>query len=158
MIWFSNIIAASRTLTRIAMPLILQQKPRIVQKYGGTSLGKLLQQITGTIIPQYLQSNNIAVVCSAMSGTSKSFGTTSLLLQAIDHATASTKCHKELNETIDTIKGQHLEASKHLQAQDGVGGYREVFEELDAGIVKDCEKLRSFLFAAQVSRSPKYRI
>jgi hypothetical protein len=68
----------------VIMPLILQHKQWIVQKYGGTSLGKLLPTITGTIIPHYLETHNVAVVFSATSGTSTSLGAASLLIKAID--------------------------------------------------------------------------
>lgn len=79
-------------------------------------------------------------------------GTTSLLLQAIECATASKNC-KELGDIIDTILDQHLESSRQLQAHAGSGSCHGVFKELDAGIVEDCEELRSFLSAAQVSLS-----
>jgi aspartate kinase len=132
------------------MPLILQQKPWIVQKYGGTSLGKLLPAITRTIIPQYLESHNVAVVCSAMSGTSKSMGTTSLLLKAIDHAINPLSNSAHLDLTINTIRDQHLETSKALQNDLRKSLQTSVFWELDQGIIEECEQLRSFLVAAQV--------
>lgn len=129
---------------------MLQQKQWIVQKYGGTSLGKLLPTITGTIIPDYLQNYNVAVVCSAMSGTSKEMGTTSLLLKAIDHALDSNKPLAALNHTIDTIRDQHLDASKVLQGGLKKACRSSIFQELDQEIIEECEQLRSFLAAAQV--------
>ncbi|SCV70019.1 BQ2448_1413 [Microbotryum intermedium] len=58
-------------------------KPWVIQKYGGTSLGKFIDNITMQIIPSYIESGNrVAVVCSARSGESKSTGTTNLLLRA----------------------------------------------------------------------------
>ncbi|KAL7418051.1 Aspartate/glutamate/uridylate kinase [Mrakia frigida] len=60
----------------------------IVQKYGGTSVGKFLDAITGNIIPSYLNQNRVVVVCSARSGTTKSNGTTNLLLKAAAEARA----------------------------------------------------------------------
>ena len=65
------------------------------------------------------------------------------------------KCRKELNETTETIRDQHLEASKQLQLEGDVGNYGQVFKELDARIVEDCEELRSFLSAAQVGQTPR---
>jgi hypothetical protein len=142
------------SLSSVTMSVVLQQgKPWIVQKYGGTSLGKLLPAITGTIIPQYLKDYNVAVVCSALSGTTKSMGTTSLLLQAIDYTMGPLRNQTELNRTIDVIKDQHLEASRVIQSQVDYAGDGNIFEELDAGIRKDCEKLRSFLAAAQVRKT-----
>ncbi|KDE06116.1 hypothetical protein MVLG_03533 [Microbotryum lychnidis-dioicae p1A1 Lamole] len=61
----------------------LVDKPWVIQKYGGTSLGKFIDNITMQIIPSYIESGNrVAVVCSARSGESKSTGTTNLLLRA----------------------------------------------------------------------------
>jgi aspartate kinase len=135
----------------MTMPLILQPIQWIVQKYGGTSLGKLLPTITGSIIPQYLEGHKISVVCSAISGTSKTLGTTSLLLQAIDFAMDS-KDRKRLDITIDTIRDQHLNMSSKLKMEIQMieGAKNGIFESLEAGVVQDCEGLRSFLVAAQV--------
>jgi aspartate kinase len=125
-------------------------------KYGGTSLGKLLQTITGSIIPQYLEQNKVAVVCSAISWASKSQGTTSLLLQAIDYAINSTRGLYGLNATIDEIKVNHLDASRALLfCVDNKLSCGDVFSELDDGIIQDCEDLRNFLLAAQVGTRPK---
>lgn len=115
-------------------------------------MGKLLPEITNEIIPQHLQSNHVAVVCSAISGTSKSQGTTSLLLQAIDYAMASTKCHSELNETVDSIRDAHLGACRKIKGEWEKMRYWEleaVLEDCEKGLIEDCEELRSFLSAAQ---------
>ncbi|KAK4054281.1 Aspartokinase [Microbotryomycetes sp. JL201] len=67
----------------MALKLNPPNQPWVVQKYGGTSLGKFLETIACTIIPGYIESGNrVAVVCSARSGESKSTGTTNLLLRA----------------------------------------------------------------------------
>ncbi|KAM0749063.1 aspartate kinase [Meredithblackwellia eburnea MCA 4105] len=59
----------------------------VVQKYGGTSVGKFLKVIGQEIIPSYLDENNkVVIVCSARSGESKSTGTTNLLLRAASEA------------------------------------------------------------------------
>jgi aspartokinase len=84
----------------------------IVQKYGGTSLGKLLDTITGSIIPDSLRSYSVAVVCSARSGTSKSKGTTSLLFEAIRYATSSETSTADLDRVIDIIKDEHVAAAR----------------------------------------------
>jgi aspartate kinase len=69
----------------------------IVQKYGGTSVGKLLETIVGEIVPyatslyrarispeiyyfsSYIPQGRLAIVCSARSGSTKSTGTTALV-------------------------------------------------------------------------------
>lgn len=133
------------------MPLLQAQKPWIIQKYGGTSLGKLLPTITGEIIPQYLENNRVAVVCSAISGTSKSLGTTSLLLESIEYA-LEPKGHgvEKLNSAIGCIKDAHLAIASELRGGNDDEGRSEIFEELEKGIISDCEGVRGFLVAARV--------
>ncbi len=58
----------------------------IIQKYGGTSVGKFLETIAEQIVPSYLVGNKVAIVCSARSGQTKALGTTNLLLQAAGEA------------------------------------------------------------------------
>ncbi|WRT70148.1 uncharacterized protein IL334_007142 [Kwoniella shivajii] len=56
--------------------------PWVVQKYGGTSVGKSLDSIT-KIVESYIANNTkVALVCSARSSHTKALGTTNLLLQA----------------------------------------------------------------------------
>ncbi|WWD19710.1 hypothetical protein CI109_104174 [Kwoniella shandongensis] len=56
--------------------------PWVVQKYGGTSVGKSLDSIT-KIVESYIANNSrVALVCSARSSHTKALGTTNLLLQA----------------------------------------------------------------------------
>lgn len=62
------------------------EHPWVVQKYGGTSVGKFLPAIVESITPSYLATNRVAIVCSARSGNTKALGTTSLLLQAASQA------------------------------------------------------------------------
>ncbi|KAK3848303.1 MAG: LOW QUALITY PROTEIN: Aspartate/glutamate/uridylate kinase [Linnemannia gamsii] len=50
--------------------------PWLVQKFGGTSIGKFIETITGNIVQSYLPTNRVVVVCSARSSESKSLGTT----------------------------------------------------------------------------------
>ncbi|CAH7666394.1 bifunctional aspartokinase/homoserine dehydrogenase I [Phakopsora pachyrhizi] len=60
-----------------------QKSEWVVQKFGGTSVGKFLLNIPDKILPSALDSNHrVALVCSARSGDTKSTGTTNLLLQA----------------------------------------------------------------------------
>ncbi|KAE8249772.1 hypothetical protein A4X13_0g5084 [Tilletia indica] len=61
-------------------------RPWIVQKYGGTSVGKFLPTIAQSIAPSYLRDNQLIIVCSARSGQTKALGTTNLLLQAAAQA------------------------------------------------------------------------
>ena len=58
----------------------------IIQKFGGTSVGKFLDTIATDIVPAYLAEHRVAIVCSARSGQTKALGTTNLLLQAATEA------------------------------------------------------------------------
>ena len=123
------------------------RRPWIVQKYGGTSIGKLLDTITGIIVPKYLSTCRVAIVCSARSGTTKSLGTTSLLLEAIRCATSSETSTIELDKVIDTIKDEHIIAARNaipkVSSQEGP----RILETLLEDIEGDCKMLRSFLKA-----------
>ncbi|KAI0044317.1 aspartate kinase [Auriscalpium vulgare] len=58
----------------------------LVQKYGGTSVGKFAARIAENIVPEYLDQHKLAIVCSARSGSTKALGTTNLLLRAASEA------------------------------------------------------------------------
>ncbi|KAF7323633.1 hypothetical protein MKEN_00584000 [Mycena kentingensis (nom. inval.)] len=54
----------------------------LIQKFGGTSVGKFAVNIARDIVSSYIDSNKVAIVCSARSGSTKVLGTTNLLLKA----------------------------------------------------------------------------
>ncbi|KAJ2913805.1 hypothetical protein MD484_g6618, partial [Candolleomyces efflorescens] len=58
----------------------------LVQKYGGTSVGKFPVKIARDIVANYLDNHKLAIVCSARSGSTKALGTTSLLIKASTEA------------------------------------------------------------------------
>ncbi|KAF8588204.1 aspartate kinase [Ramaria rubella] len=58
----------------------------LVQKFGGTSVGKFAIKIAEDIVPAYLDRYRVAIVCSARSGSTKALGTTNLLLRAASEA------------------------------------------------------------------------
>ncbi|TLS25071.1 hypothetical protein PpBr36_07353 [Pyricularia pennisetigena] len=53
----------------------------VVQKFGGTSVGKFPDKIAEDIVQPYLRNNKLVVVCSARSSGKKVTGTTSRLLE-----------------------------------------------------------------------------
>ncbi|KAG1841820.1 Aspartate/glutamate/uridylate kinase [Suillus subalutaceus] len=193
-------------------PLMLRQNNTdpeakwIVQKYGGTSVGKFAVNIARDIVSNYIGQNKIAVVCSARSGSAKALGTTNLLLKAASEArqrhklfdgsgtmTPSTnsifrrssetspnspmrrsstspsspatgaltplitpqtgQSQPEFNVTVDLIRSEHMNAAKASVKNP------EILQEIVAEIDRDCDWLRSFLFAAQVINeiSPRSR-
>ncbi|KAF9067065.1 Aspartate/glutamate/uridylate kinase [Rhodocollybia butyracea] len=181
----------------------------LVQKFGGTSVGKFPVQIAKEIVSKYIDSNKVALVCSARSGTTKALGTTNLLLRAASEAlirrpkvpsssvnspdgtmspfsfgmfgsavrdmpqsppetprrsrsssaeNATVNVHSltpltvpqrgqtlpAFNATVDLIRHEHFKAAEDCISDPDIR--RALEEEVD----KDCDWLRSFLFASQV--------
>ncbi|KAI0674553.1 aspartate kinase [Trametes maxima] len=163
----------------------------LVQKYGGTSVGKFASKIAEDIIPEYLDQHKVAIVCSARSGSTKALGTTNLLLKAASEALQRTASSSDtpgamspsetfarlnyqspftspgkssptagavsssftmspinaaapaFSNTVDVIRSEHINAAKAVIRN------QEILKELEAEIDRDCEGLRSFLFATQ---------
>lgn len=153
--------------------------PWVVQKYGGTSVGKFLTTIVDSITPSYLQTNRVVIVCSARSGQTKALGTTNLLLQASQEAmssacappsTGSTPMSSSFHggslsssqiegapsfhATVDKIQQDHLDA-----AATAVPNSSELRAQLESDIVAECDSLREFLQAARILNevSPRSR-
>lgn len=150
--------------------------PWLVQKFGGTSIGKLLDTITEDIIPSYYlgvqsqaqrnnknknqnknNTNNIAVICSARSGKDKSTGTTSLLLQAASLAEGTgPQSESVLDDVIDRLIEEHRLAAREALRKTADGNVAESLDDielltqLEREIVADCEAIRGFLHAAKV--------
>jgi aspartate kinase len=123
-------------------------KPWLVQKYGGTSIAKLLDVIVGSTIPESMQMYNVAVVCSARSSTTKSKGTTSMLVQAIHHATSSEVSPSQIIQLIDEIQEEHFSATRRIFSKKSLFGDKvAVMEDLQASIIYDCEHLKNLLTA-----------
>ncbi|KAG8807194.1 Aspartokinase [Serendipita sp. 399] len=163
----------------------------LVQKFGGTSVGKFAIKIAEDAVSGYLAGNKVAVVCSARSGSTKALGTTNLLLKAATEALTPKESNStpvagistpwsaqwgptppsfsppltpprrstsfgrsnapfsmstlpSFNTTIDLIRSEHLTAARSLVRD------QTLLKQLEAEIEKDCDSLRTFLFAAQV--------
>ncbi|KAH7924381.1 aspartate kinase [Leucogyrophana mollusca] len=178
----------------------------LVQKFGGTSVGKFAVKIARDIVSGYIDQHKVAIVCSARSGSTKALGTTNLLLKAASEARRRSgsksfgtpgnmtpltngmfgraedtpgvsspgtprgrssssprsssppsmfpltplttpqagQSHPEFNTTVDIIRSEHMVAAQ-TSIRDP-----DILQELAAEIERDCDWLRSFLFAAQV--------
>ncbi|KAI9250208.1 Aspartate/glutamate/uridylate kinase [Phascolomyces articulosus] len=116
--------------------------PWVVQKYGGTSVGKFLDTIASDIVPSYLETNRVVIVCSARSGETKEKGTTNQLLRAAEEALTQGS-----NKHLDIVKEL---TSDHLKAARSLVKNQTILEQLEGQIQKDCMKLRSFLQAAEI--------
>ncbi|OAL27526.1 hypothetical protein AYO22_03430 [Fonsecaea multimorphosa] len=129
-----------------------EYRPWLVQKYGGTSVGKLLSTITQSIIPQYLKEYNVAVVCSARSSASKSAGTTNLLLRALACAVSDEARGVDFDQVIDMIQNEHLSVAASLPHDAAAlqQSASNIIQNLRQSIIDECDALRRFLRATRV--------
>ncbi|KAN0085735.1 Aspartate/glutamate/uridylate kinase [Tylopilus felleus] len=75
----------------------------LVQKFGGTSVGKFAVQIAKDIVSNHIDQHKVAIVCSARSGSTKALGTTSLLLKAATEAKRPSIKTNSKSETVTPV-------------------------------------------------------
>ncbi|KAJ3364099.1 Aspartokinase, partial [Kappamyces sp. JEL0680] len=124
-----------------------------VLKFGGTSVGtgeRLLH--VASVVKEASKQHRPIVVVSAMSGQTKSLGTTSRLLEAVQEIL--TPNSTKYLEIVDEIELAHVKA-----ARDALGTNEEELASLIVSINAECSKLRSFMAAAEIvdEISPKSR-
>jgi len=112
----------------------------IVQKFGGTSLGKAdrMRSVAG-IVKESLKSDRPVLALSAMSSYIKAEGTTSMLIEASDAALAK----RDFYKIIDSIADHHLGAIDELMTG-------EIREQVSEKIIEELHGLKSFLGAISV--------
>lgn len=115
----------------------------IVQKFGGTSIGKFSKQIVNEIIKVYSQEydNNVAVVCSARSSYTKAEGTTSRLLLACKLASNN---NVEYKNVLDLVEKDHVANAREM-ISDG-----EIRDALIAETDRELNVVRKYLDASQI--------
>ncbi|CDR44575.1 CYFA0S15e00210g1_1 [Cyberlindnera fabianii] len=111
----------------------------IVQKFGGTSVGKFSEKITDDIVKVYSQSNRVAVVCSARSSKTKSEGTTSRLLRAADLASLD----GNYEAVLKLVRDDHV-ANAQLVKDDTLR------EQLIKDTEFECDQVLKLLHASQI--------
>lgn len=94
------------TFELLSMSYTAEKHVWIVQKFGGTSIGKFMSKITGNIIPFYTCRSRVAVVCSVISGQDKETGTTSLLCKAVELADNGKQ--EGIDDVFSLIKKEHM--------------------------------------------------
>jgi aspartate kinase len=128
--------------------------PWLVQKYGGTSLGKNSDKICGKIVPTALEHHNVAVVCSALSMSTKSAGTTNLLLECIDLVDSSSSLAR-VSEILRLIEQNHIQllrtASRKQQSENRAEPSQ--LQTMEAEIRRECAEVKAVLLAAKVGPS-----
>lgn len=112
----------------------------IVQKFGGTSVGKFPENIVDDIVKVFSKQSRVAVVCSARSSNTKSEGTTSRLLRSADLASEN----GDFESILKLIKDDHVNnANKYVKDP-------EFNKELVVDTEKEVERVRELLRASQV--------
>ncbi|KAI1632831.1 aspartate kinase [Biscogniauxia mediterranea] len=125
----------------------------IVQKFGGTSVGKFPDNIAEDIVRAGLKSHKIAVVCSARSSGKKVNGTTSRLLEVykklrdISAATSNEATQYELVEHAKTAIREIC--SEHLLAVQDFIRDPEIQKHVSGGIQDDCQELIDYIIASK---------
>ncbi|EGX43386.1 hypothetical protein AOL_s00215g122 [Orbilia oligospora ATCC 24927] len=121
----------------------------IIQKFGGTSVGKFPEKIAEEIVKVYVAQNKVAIVCSARSTDTKAEGTTNRLLNAAAQAMVADST--TYLDVVDQIREDHVREAKKLIKNP------DLADELCGHIEAECGKLASFLGAAQIINeiSPK---
>lgn len=115
----------------------------LVKKFGGTSIGNAdrLRNVA-SIVSKSSQTNRVIVVLSAMSGQTKRQGTTSRLLQAADAVLKGNSA--EYKEVMQQLKEDHLNAAREAIS------VQSVLESTLRDVSLECDRLTSFLEAAEV--------
>ncbi|CAI8497609.1 unnamed protein product [Hanseniaspora opuntiae] len=119
----------------------------IVQKFGGTSIGKFHDNIVNDIIKNYSESQNkkVMVVCSARSTYNKEEGTTSRILKVCDLIQQySMNNDEEVKQIIDLIRNDHINNAK-LTIKD-----EALQNELVEKTVDEFKKIDSYIQASMI--------
>lgn len=115
-------------------------KPWVVQKFGGTSVGKFPEAIANNIVKEYSKGYKVVVVCSARSTDTKEEGTTTRLLKAADEALKL----GDYVSIIEKVRSDHLETARQ-KIHDP-----HILEVLLNDINQECDTLEKFLSASQI--------
>lgn len=119
----------------------------IVQKFGGTSLGKAdRMRSVAEIVKASTKNDRVVLALSAMSSYVKSEGTTSKLLEAADAALTK----GDFFRIVDYLEEYHLSTARELM--DG-----EAREQVTEEIKEELKSLKSFLEAISVIGEMSFR-
>lgn len=125
------------------------RKGWVIQKFGGTSVGKFPKTIARDIVKANTSGHQVAIVCSARSTDTKAEGTTNRLLRAAEEAMKAES--RLFIDIVDAIREDHTAAATaNIDSP-------EILDELVKAIDYECAKLVAFLSAAQIIEeiSPK---
>lgn len=116
------------------------RKGWVVQKFGGTLVGKFPENIVDDIVKVYLETNRVAVVCLARSSHTKSEGTTLRLL----HLAELAESNGDFEKILRLIATDHINNAKvRIQGQ-------VIQNQLIADTNKELDHAKELLHACQV--------
>ncbi|KAF4509771.1 hypothetical protein G6O67_003909 [Ophiocordyceps sinensis] len=120
----------------------------VVQKFGGTSVGKFPDKIAQDIVKASLSRHRVVVVCSARSTGKKAEGTTSRLLGVFNKLKNMGPAYAEAlieqaGDLITDVCADHVLAAKHY-VRDAT-----LRELLSRKIEAECQELIEYIFAAK---------
>ncbi|KAL4949595.1 Aspartate/glutamate/uridylate kinase [Aspergillus filifer] len=113
----------------------------VVQKFGGTSVGKFAHNIIDQVVLPSLSEHRVAVVCSARSSSTKAEGTTNRLLRAARDAENSQS--KQYLSFVEAVRLEHVEVVESQIKSD------ELKAQLTSEINGECARVLKVLEAAQ---------
>ena len=111
----------------------------IVQKFGGTSVGKFPENIVDNIVKVYSQTNRVAVVCSARSSQTK------VKVPLVDYYAVLIwqKTIRIINHFLNAIEEDHVTNAERIQLE-------EIKQELIKDTKQEIEHVRELLHACQI--------
>ncbi|EGW35717.1 aspartate kinase (L-aspartate 4-P transferase) [Spathaspora passalidarum NRRL Y-27907] len=112
----------------------------IVQKFGGTSVGKFPENIVDDIVKVFSENNRVIVVCSARSSHTKSEGTTSRLLRTADLASSK----GDFLSLLQVIEDDHVDNAKNKIESE------EIRQKLIEDTKTELNHIKELLHACQV--------
>ncbi|KAI8923973.1 Aspartate/glutamate/uridylate kinase [Entophlyctis helioformis] len=123
-------------------------RPLLVQKFGGTSVGSpdRLDQVAAIIRSTLAAAHQPIVVLSAMSGSKKTEGTTSKLLEAVEEVLKPNS--QRYLDIVDFLETSHIAAvNGAVLTPDNDTAIRDAAA---ADVRAECQRLRSFMSAAEI--------
>lgn len=117
-------------------------RPWIVQKFGGTSVGKFPVKIAGEIVTEWEKVARTVVVCSARSNNIKAQGTTTCLLRAADFALSG----RDFRQVLEGIRDDHLTGARAAIPE----SKRDILEDLETSINNECTHVNQILEASNI--------
>ncbi|TKA65933.1 hypothetical protein B0A55_10361 [Friedmanniomyces simplex] len=112
----------------------------VVQKFGGTSVGKFAVRIAEEIVVAGLRDQRVAVVCSARSTGTKAEGTTNRLLRAARDVLAGAA--GKYVDIVEAVKVDHVRAGEECFMGGSSGSSsREILEGYTESVNAECLEL-----------------